>query len=283
LLISLETAASEVGSVMHRAKPSPRRYRRLLAWLHPRRWLSARELVTLTVLSLCAIGVWVFIAVADAMSEGELERIDERLVLAMRSAEDPSDPVGPRWLEEMMRDFTALGGTAVLGGLALATIVYLVLIRRRSTALMTLIAFGGGVAVSLILKELFDRPRPDLVPHGSHVYTKSFPSGHSMLSAVTYLTLGAVLARVQPRWRLKVYMIALALGVALLVGVSRVYLGVHWPSDVVAGWAAGSAWALGVWGVTHMLQRTGDIEPEPEQVDAPGASTDAAAAHVSEV
>jgi undecaprenyl-diphosphatase len=259
---------------MTEAKPSPRRLRRTLAWLRPRRWLSARELVTLTILSLCAGGVWAFIAVADAMSEGELERIDECLVLAMRTADDPSDPIGPRWFEEMMRDFTALGGTAVLGGISVAGVVYLILMGKRSTALMTVIAFGGGVAVSLILKELFDRPRPDLVAHGSHVYTKSFPSGHSMLSAVTYLTLGAVLARVQPRWVLKLYMIALALGIAMLVGVSRVYLGVHWPSDVVAGWAAGSAWALGVWGVTHLLQRTGDIEPEPaeEPGDAPEAA-----------
>jgi undecaprenyl-diphosphatase len=259
---------------MTEAKSSPRRLARTLAWLHPRRWLSTRELVTLTALALCASGVWGFIAVADAVSDGELERIDERLVLAMRSAGDPTDPIGPRWFEEMMRDFTALGGTAVLGGIAVAGLVYLILLNRRGTALMTVIAFGGGVAVSLVLKELFDRPRPDLVAHGSHVYTKSFPSGHSMLSAVTYLTLGAVLARVQSRWILKVYMIALALGISLLVGVSRVYLGVHWPSDVVAGWAAGSAWALGVWGVTHMLQRTGDIEPEPaeEPDDAPVAS-----------
>jgi undecaprenyl-diphosphatase len=262
------------------ANDSPRRLRRTLAWLRPRRWLSASELVTLTVLGLCAGGVWAFIAVADSMSEGELERVDERLVLAMRSAGDPSDPIGPRWLEEVMRDFTALGGTAVLGGITLAALVYLVLLKKRDTAIMTIIAIGGGMVVSLLLKELFDRPRPDLVPHGSHVYTKSFPSGHSMLSAVTYLTLGAVLARVQPRLILKVYMIVLALGIALVVGVSRVYLGVHWPSDVVAGWAAGSAWALGVWGVTHVLQRTGDIEPEP--VEEPGeAQADARASPVA--
>jgi undecaprenyl-diphosphatase len=216
----------------------------------------------LTVLALISGGFWVFIRLAQYVEQGEVARIDQRLILLMRSA-DPADPIGPLWFEEMMRDFTALGSLAVLGSLSIAAIVYLILIKKRETALMAFVAVGGGIVVSLLLKDFFDRPRPDLVPHGTHVYTQSFPSGHSMLSAVTYLTLGAVLARVQPRRLLKVYLIVLALGGAALAGVSRVYLGVHWPSDVLAGWAAGSVWALGVWGTTHLLQRTGKIEPEP--------------------
>lgn len=232
-------------------------------WWHPRRWLSTRELTILTILSLLSAGLWVFIQLAQYVNAGKVARIDEWLVRALRSSTDSSDPLGPLWIEEMMRDFTALGGAAVLGSIAAAAILYLLLIDKRGTALMALVAIGGGVVASLVLKDFFDRARPELVPYGSHVYTQSFPSGHSMLSAVTYLTLGAVLARVQARRMLKVYVIALALGVAGLVGASRVYLGVHWPSDVVAGWAAGSVWALGVWGVTHLLQRTGEIEPEP--------------------
>jgi undecaprenyl-diphosphatase len=233
-------------------------------WWDPRRWLSAKELRTLTVASLVAGGLWIFIRIAQYVRLGELSQLDERLVLALRNPADPADPLGPLWFEEMMRDFSALGGVAVLGLLSAAAIAYLVLIRKRETALMACIAVGGGIVASLVLKDFFDRARPELVPHGSHVFTKSFPSGHSMLSAATYLTLGAVLARVQPRRLLKLYIIGLALGVAGLVGVTRVYLGVHWPSDVVAGWAAGTTWALAVWGVTHLLQRTGSIEPEPE-------------------
>ena len=250
---------------MTTAKPRPiaRRYE----WWHPRRWLSASELAILTALACIAGGLWVFIRLAQYVNAGEVSRIDERLVLALRSSADPADPIGPRWFEEMMRDFTALGGHAVLGMLTLAAIVYLLLLEKRGTALMAFIAIAGGMLVSVVLKDFFDRARPELVPHGMHVYTKSFPSGHSMLSAVTYLTLGAVLARVQPRRLLKVYLIALALGIAVLVGASRVYLGVHWPSDVLAGWAAGSVWALVVWGVTHLLQRTGNIEPEPVETD----------------
>jgi undecaprenyl-diphosphatase len=220
--------------------------------------------MTLTVLSLISGGFWLFIRLAQYVRIGEVSSMDQRLILAMRTA-DPADPLGPRWFEEMMRDFTALGSFAVLGVLSVAAIVYLILIRKRETAVMAFIAIGGGVLMSLLLKDFFDRPRPDLVPHATRVYTKSFPSGHSMLSAVTYLTLGAVLARVQTRRLLKVYVLVLALFGAGLVGVSRVYLGVHWPSDVLAGWAAGSVWALAVWGWTHLLQRSGKIEPDPAE------------------
>ncbi len=219
----------------------------------------------LSVLALLAGGLSVFIRLAQYVKRGEVSRLDEGLVLALRSTADPADPLGPRWFEEMMRDLTALGGFAVLCALSAAAILYLVLIRKRGTAVTAFVAIAGGMVVSLALNDYFERARPDLVPHGSHVYTKSFPSGHSMLSMVTYLTLGAVLARFQPRRLLKVYIIALALAASILIGASRVYLGVHWPSDVLAGWAAGSVWAIGVWGVTHLLQRTGNIEPEPEE------------------
>ena len=102
----------------------------------------------------------------------------------------------------------------------------------------------GGIVVSSIAKGFFDRPRPDLVPHGSIVSTASFPSGHSMMAAVAYLTLGVLIARVLADRRLKIYVLCLAMMVTVLVGVSRVYLGVHWPTDVLAGWLAGSGWAV---------------------------------------
>ena len=131
-------------------------------------------------------------------------------------------------------------------------------VRRR------LAAVGGGIVLSSLLKAGFERPRPELVPHGSLVYTASFPSGHSMMAAVVYLTLGALLARAQPRRRLKVYLLALAVLVTVAVGISRVYLGVHWPTDVLAGWTIGGAWALLWWAVALGLQRRGRIEPEEE-------------------
>jgi len=222
--------------------------------------LSRLERGFLAGLGLAAGAFWAFIEVADEVLEGGTRGIDRALLLAFRNAADPSDPWGPRWFEEVMRDFTALGGVAVLSLFTAAVIGYLLLDGKRHAAVAVFIAVAGGLLLSTLLKFGFDRPRPDLVPHDLVVYTASFPSGHSMMSAVTYLTLGAMLARVNDRLHQKIYVLALALMLTVIVGVSRVYLGVHWPSDVVGGWAVGAAWALLCWTVTRRLQRRGQIE-----------------------
>ena len=131
--------------------------------------------------------------------DGDTLSLDERIVLAMRVPGDPAQPIGPAWVEEAFRDFTGLGGVGVLGLLTAATLGYLWLQGRRWGALYLLLAIGGGLLVSLALKAGFHRPRHDLVSHGSMVYTASFPSGHSMLSAVVHLTGGAMLALVHRR------------------------------------------------------------------------------------
>jgi undecaprenyl-diphosphatase len=122
------------------------------------------------------------------------------------------------------------------------------------------VAIAGGMLLSPVLKLGFDRPRPDLVPHEVLVYSASFPSGHALQAAVVYLTLGALLARVQPHRRLKGYVLMVSVVLMLLVGSTRVYLGVHWPTDVLAGWAAGAAWAILWWLITFWLQQRGDVE-----------------------
>jgi undecaprenyl-diphosphatase len=116
-------------------------------------------------------------------------------------------------------------------------------------ALFVLAAVGGGQLVSTLLKLGIDRPRPDLVPHLMLETSRSFPSGHAMMSAVTYLTLGSLLARIVKERRLKIFFLTVAVLLTFVVGVSRVYLGVHWPSDVLAGWCAGFAWAM-IWWLT---------------------------------
>lgn len=229
-----------------------------------RRWLAARELVTLVLVALFAGGIWAFFAIADAVAEDELRSFDEGILLAMRNPLDRSDPLGPRWFEEMGRDFTALGGVAVLTLFTLAVAGYLWIARRRRALVLLLASVCGGWLLSMLLKRGFDRPRPDLVPHGAFVYTASFPSGHAMMSAVTYLTLGALLARVLPRRSMKLFVLACALVLTGLAGVSRVYLGVHWPTDVVAGWAIGASWAVGCWLVADWVQRR---RPRPREED----------------
>lgn len=216
----------------------------------------------LAVMVLLASSLWVFSEIAEAMLEGEIHEFDKRLLLAFRNPADLSDPIGPGWLEEMMRDFTALGGTAVLSCISLAVVGYLLLSRKRHVAVMVMLAVGGGILLSHLLKWGFDRPRPDLVPHITQVYTQSFPSGHAMLSAVVYLTLGVLLVRTRAETRVKIYLLSLAIFATVLVGVSRVYLGVHWPSDVLAGWAIGAGWALVWWLVMLWMQSRGKVEAE---------------------
>ncbi|MEZ5933559.1 MAG: phosphatase PAP2 family protein [Alphaproteobacteria bacterium] len=227
---------------------------------HPLSRRASREWSVLVLVLLLVASVWAFVGLADEVVEGETHRFDETVLLLMRNPADPADPIGPGWVEEIGRDVTALGGIAVLVMIVLATSGYLVLAQKAHAALWLMLATGSGMALSTVLKMSFDRPRPNLVPHGSIVYTASFPSGHSLMSAVVYLTIGALLARVQPRRRLKAYILSLAVLLTLLVGISRVYLGVHWPTDVLAGWTIGAAWALLFWLVTWYLQQSGRVE-----------------------
>jgi undecaprenyl-diphosphatase len=220
-----------------------------------RRWLSARELVTMTLIAVVAGGLWVFVVVAGAIGDGDVRALDEAVLLAMRTPGDHADPRGPRWVEEVGRDLTALGGVTLVTLLSAAAAGFLWLTGRRRAVWHLAVAVLGGQLLSLSLKHGFDRPRPDLVPHASIVYTASFPSGHAMMSAVTYLTLGALLARVVVRRREKLFVVGWALAFTALTGVSRVYVGVHWPSDVVAGWALGAAWAVACWLVADLLAR----------------------------
>lgn len=237
-----------------------------------RAWIVGQELGALASILAAAAGLYAFAQIAEEVAEGDTRAFDEAVLLALRSAADPSDPIGPRWLEETMRDFTALGGTGVLATVALAVVGFLLLSRKRHAALAVLAAVVGGFLVSNALKWGFARPRPDLVSHGQAVYTQSFPSSHAMLSAVVYLTLGALLARTQPRRRVKIYFLSVAALLAVVVGASRVYLGVHWPTDVLAGWTVGAAWALLCWLATLWLQSRGQVEAE----DAPDEEDDEA-------
>jgi undecaprenyl-diphosphatase len=205
-------------------------------------------------------GLWGFVSLADEVREGESQAFDRAILLALRNPADLSDPIGPRAFEEMMRDVTALGSSFVLTFVTLAVIGLLLLARKRGASLLVFASVAGGALLGSALKRLFERPRPDLVPHGVEVYTASFPSNHAMLSAVTYLTLGALLARLEVERRVKIYFLSISVLLTLIVGASRVYLGVHWPTDVLAGWAVGSAWAMGVWLVATWLQRRGRIE-----------------------
>lgn len=232
----------------------------------PRRWwrwvgdrVGRADLVVLLAALAGVVGILVFVLIADRATDGPPGHLDERLLRALREPGDPSDPRGPKWLEEAGRDVTALGGYTVLSILVALVVLYELMSGRHHAAILVLGATLGGLLVSHLLKDLYDRPRPELVPHLTHVSTSSFPSGHAMLSAVVYLTLGALLARLVDDWWAKLYFVGAALGLTGLVGFSRVYLGVHYPTDVLAGWAAGLAWAILCWLAARYLQRHGVV------------------------
>ena len=227
------------------------------------------ELSLLVTLLVMAGGMWLFVSIADEVREGEIEALDRQILLLLRNPADPADPLGPPWVEEAMRDLTALGSVVVLTIITLAAAVHLLLAGKRHAALFLVIAVGGGVLLGFGAKAFFERARPDLVAHAARVFSTSFPSGHSMMAAVAYLTMGTLLARVQPRRRLKIWLIGLAVLISVAVGISRVYLGVHWPSDVLAGWALGASWAMLCWAVALWLQRRGQIEPAGPEPGAP--------------
>ena len=184
-----------------------------------------------------------FIRIADEMLEGETHGFDQVILLAFRTS-NTSDPIGPAWLELVMQDLTSLGGHTVLTLISLVSIGYLMIRRQHGAAMMVAVSALGGMALNYILKLGFDRPRPELVAHLAEVQTLSFPSGHAMLSAIVYLTLGALLARSQHHPLYKAYILVVAVISIFLVGISRIYLGVHWPTDVIAGWCIGAAWAI---------------------------------------
>ncbi|MBO9603256.1 MAG: phosphatase PAP2 family protein [Novosphingobium sp.] len=209
-----------------------------------------------------AAGLLAFLMVASEVREGETLAFDRWLLLALRDPAHPAVPVGPAWVRQMLTDFTSLGGTPVLTLITVASAGYLLVARRVETALFLVVAIAGGALASTSLKLLFSRARPELVQHLVEVTNASFPSGHAMNSAVTYLTLGALLARTEKSTAIRIYLIALAILLTLTIGFSRVYLGVHWPSDVIAGWCLGGAWAVLCSLAARTLQRRRMLEPE---------------------
>ena len=233
----------------------------------PGEYLSARRHSVLPGLLALAAGVSIFATIAISVKEGATQAFDRRLLLAMRHPGDLS-PIGSRSVQETARDFTSLGGTSVLALVTLATAGFLALDGKKHMAWFTCASVAGGMLMSTLLKDFFQRPRPEIVPHIVYASNTSFPSGHSMLSAVTYLTIGAMLARSHKRKALKAYFLLIAALLSLMVGVTRVYLGVHWPTDVLAGWTAGAVWALGCWLVAGWLQSRKALEPEEKHTAA---------------
>ncbi|MDH4412969.1 MAG: phosphatase PAP2 family protein [Rhizobium sp.] len=213
---------------------------------------STERRVWLTALVAALVAYFLFELTGEVL-EGETRAFDEGVLLMLRDPADPGMPIGPGWLTKMMVDITALGGVTVLTLLVTLVVVYLTLSRKFRTAAFVTASILGGWGLSSAMKIGIARPRPEVVQHLVEVTDMSFPSGHAMLSAITYLTLGAMLSRIEEQPSLRYFFPLVAVILTLLIGLSRIYLGVHYPTDVLGGWAAGTVWACGSWFVARWL------------------------------
>lgn len=195
-----------------------------------------------------------FILIANEVHEGETRHFDLMILESLRQKNDFHKPVGPGWVELMMKDITALGGGTVISIITLSVLGFLLIQKNYDSAWLILGATAGGALVEFLLKEIAGRQRPDPIFHLVYVASLSFPSGHSMISMVVYLTQASLLARILQKRKLKIYIISIALILTFLIGISRIYLGVHYPTDVLAGWSIGIAWALLCWLTAWYIQ-----------------------------
>lgn len=217
--------------------------------------LSRTEPLILSVILLIISCLWGFIQLANIVSSESAPSYDESILLAFRNSADLSDPIGPGFIEHAMMDLSALGSFAVILTVVISLLGFLVLRRQWRLAIFIFLSIAGGSVLSFFLKSCFMRPRPDLVMHLTPAQLSSFPSGHTMSATMVYLTLAALLAESVRREYVKIYILGWAIGIVFLVGVSRIYIGVHWPSDVLAGWMGGIAWALFCWLIERWLRK----------------------------
>lgn len=228
---------------------------RLQAWWRRAGWEEFELIFALVTLG---VAVGVFVEMAEDAPQGQYLATERTVMQAFRHT-GTGLPIGPHWLPDAVRDLTALGSAVVLILFALLILGYLWLNRAYAATLLIAIATAGGEALNMLLKELFIRARPEITSHLVTVKTSSFPSGHAMAASIFYLTMGALLTQTASRPREKAYLMGAAILLTLLTGLSRVYLGVHYPSDVLAGWSAGTAWAILCWLVARWLRRRGAL------------------------
>lgn len=243
---------SDIATPAH--APALTRFGRLRTW-------AMREIGVIVALLVVGGGLTAFLAIADEVGEGGTHNIDRAILYGLRDAGHANQPIGPHWLEIGAADITSLGSVTVLSLIVLLIAGLFAANRRWREAAILIAAPLSGSIVSQVLKQVFGRARPDISLHAVEVMNPSFPSGHAMLSAVVYLTLAVLVERFTTRQQVKTYALAAGILLSLLVGCSRVYLGVHWPTDVVAGWSLGAAWALAWWLIAWFWERRYPSKP----------------------
>jgi len=235
--------------------------------------IARTELAAVSALLVVAAGLAIFTDLAEDMREGDGQAFDQAILSALRPHANLSDAWGPGWLEQAAGDLTSLGSIAVLTLFATIVILFLLLQRKRLSALLLLIGLAGGVMLSEGLKSVFERDRPPEIYRAVATINASFPSGHALLSAVFYLSIAVMLTRAFPRRSFKAYVLVVGVILTLVVGMTRIYLGAHWATDVLAGWSVGAAWAMTTWLVAYAIERRQRVHHARLQ-DQPSPDTD---------
>jgi undecaprenyl-diphosphatase len=212
--------------------------------------------------------IFAFFGIADEVGENATATFDRTLLLLFRNRANPAEPLGAPYFVEAMRYVTALEGFTFLTLFVVIGAACLLFFRQRRKAIVFPETIGLTEISGEILKIIYNRPRPDIVQYGIYVYSNSFPSGYYTLSAALLFTMAAILSSLDKRRSFKAFIFTLALLLTVAIGVSRVYLGVHWPTDVLAGWTLGAGWALlarlalALWrGETPLATRLGAASP----------------------
>lgn len=219
--------------------------------------LARTEAAALGAFLIVASGALLFLELAEEMAEQGDRGLDYRVLAALRVPGDAGNPIGPWWVEEAAADLTALGGISVLSLFTVLAVTHLLLQRHRGAALRLILGLVGAVGLSEGLKSVFERERPPVAYQAVETLNASFPSGHALLATVFYLSLGTLVAQGLTRRSEKAWVLGAAVLLALTVGLTRVYLGAHWLSDVLAGWCVGAAWAMSLWLAAWALERYG--------------------------
>ncbi|KQS05139.1 hypothetical protein ASG11_03530 [Sphingomonas sp. Leaf357] len=213
-------------------------------------------------ISIGALGLAVLLVagIGALIDRGAQFRIDAAIMLWTRHGAMHGVPIGPAWVRAAMVDITALGGVTVLTLVTIVVAGFLALKRLWLTLMLVLAGTISGAIAVATAKAIVARPRPALVDHLVQVSSASFPSGHATSSAIVYLTIAALVMQIVRGRPLRIYILGTAIVLVTLIGCSRVYLGVHWPSDVLTGWGFGSLWALMWWGIgaSIRLRRAGE-------------------------
>ena len=221
----------------------------------PRVAFVKREARLIIAFIVVAIVLLVVVRLGSEIQEDGTSGFDRWMLLSLRQPGNLGAPAGPAWLRAVFVDISALGGVTALTLLTTSVVGYLFVAKRWITAALVAAATISGSLIERFLKISFARARPAIVPHFVEVHSLSYPSGHATNSAVVFLTLGTLLARSQATRPTRIYVVAAPMLFTILIGCSRVYNGVHWPTDVIAGWAVGGSWALLWWAIALRLQR----------------------------